>query len=37
MLKTNNQVIEDLIMEISQHVMYASAEEYLIVRVTMDH
>ena len=35
-LKINNQKIENQIKEILQRRNYASAEEYLIVRVAMD-
>ncbi len=37
MLKINNRKLEDRIKEILQRTSYASAEEYLIVRVTNDH
>ena len=37
MLKINNRKIEDLIKEILRRTSYASAEEYLIARVTSDH
>ena len=37
MLKINNRKLEDQIKEILQHTSYASAEEYLIARVTRDH
>ena len=37
MLKINNRKLEDQIKEILQRTSYASAEEYLIARVTSDH
>lgn len=37
MLKINNRKLEDQIKEILQRSSYASAEEYLIARVTNDH
>ena len=37
MLKINNRKLEDQVKEILQCTSYASAEEYLIARVTMDH
>ena len=37
MLKINNRKLEDQIKEILQRTSYASAEEYLIARITMDH
>ena len=37
MLKVNNRKLENQIKEILQHTSYASAEEYLIARVAMDH
>ena len=37
MLKINNRKLEDQIKEILQRSSYASAEEYLIARITMDH
>ena len=37
MLKINNRKLEDQIKEILQCTSYASAEEYLIARVAIDH
>ena len=37
MLKINNRKLENQVKEILQHTSYASAEEYLIARVTKDH
>ena len=37
MLKINNRKLEDQVKEILQRTSYASAEEYLIARVTSDH
>ena len=37
MLKINNRKLEDQIKVILQHTSYASAEEYLIAMVAMDH
>ena len=37
MLKINNRKLEDRIKEILQRSSYASAEEYLIARITMDY
>ena len=37
MLKINNRKLEDQIKVILQRSSYASAEEYLITRVAMDH
>ena len=37
MLKINNRKIEDQIKKILQRTSYASAEEYLVARVTSDH
>ena len=37
MIKINNRKLEDQIKEILQQTSYASAEEYLIARVNMDH
>ena len=37
MLKINNRKLEDQIKEILQCTSYASAKEYLMVRVAKDH
>ena len=37
MLKINKRKLEDQIKEILQCSSYASAEEYLVARITMDH
>ena len=37
MLKINNRKVEDQVKEILQCTSYASAEEYLVARITMDH
>ena len=37
MLKINNRKVEDQIKEILQRTSYASAEEYLVARITMYH
>ena len=36
-MKINNRKIEDQIKELLQRTSYASAEEYLVARVTSDH
>ena len=37
MLNINNRKLEAQIKQILQHTSYASAEEYLIARVSRDH
>ena len=37
MLKINNRKLEAQIKQILQRTSYASAEEYLIATITMDH